>query len=216
MDPDIINLAQNLGILATGVAAIVAGWRFAVVPTFNFFKKIKEAYDIIISMSEQFSTNGGSSMRDAINRIEARQIIQEQRQKLLAMDAPFAILETNSEGNFIDVNRTFCRWVGRSTEELLGKGWINSLSPAWRELVFDEWESSISQQREFSMKFRIVDIDGDTIPVFSTAFPLYDSKKILVGWVGMMYKTDHKEVPDDPDQDETIPKAIERIKSKRS
>lgn len=209
-----LDLVQAIGIICTALAAIVAAWKGAIVPAYNFLKKVKESFDTLQNISQQFSANGGSSLRDAINRIEARQIVQEQRQKLLAMDAPFAIFETNPQGDFVDVNRTFCRWVGRSTTEMVGKGWINSISPVWRELVMEEWELVVQQQREFSMKFRLVDVDGDTLPVFCTAFPLYDTKKSLVGWVGITYKLDNSEVPDDPDKDETIPKAIERIKKK--
>jgi len=195
----VMEIFQAIGVIATGAAAVATAWIKVVVPTINFVKKIKKSFDVIEAMSEQFATNGGSSLRDAINRIEARQILQEQRHKLLSMDAPFAIFETSPSGDFVDVNRTFCRWVGRSTEELLTKGWLNTLSPAWRDTVFEEWQNSVSQQREFSMKFRLIDLENDTLPVFGTAFPLYDSKKNLVGWIGMIYKVDlPEEVPDSP------------------
>lgn len=204
---------QIIGILASAGAALTTIWFKVGVPFVAFIKKIVKSFETLDMISEQFAPNGGSTLRDAINRIEARQVVQEQRQKMLAMDAPFAIFETDAAGNYVDVNRTYCRWVGRSPSELSGKGWVNSIAQLWQEEVMDSWTMAVQQEREFTMKFRLVDTDGETMPVFGTAFPLYDTKKVLVGWVGIIYKSDDH-IPEDPDKDESLSRAIEKIKNK--
>lgn len=184
------QILQNIGLLATAAGGAVMLWKLIMVPLYKGFINMKSSIEVLQKINEQFSPNGGSTLRDAINRIEGRQVIQEQRHKMLSMDAPFAIFETDALGNYIDVNRTFCRWVGRSLSELVGNGWINSIAPAYQESVTSAWNTALQQQREFTLKYKLIDTEDELMSVFGTAFPLYDSKKVLVGWVGIIYKTD--------------------------
>lgn len=193
----IIVFFQNLGIIAAGIVALVAAWKGVVLPTYRGIKYAKRVIETLDKVAHEFSPNGGSSMRDAIDRIEARQIIAEQRQKLLVMDSPFAVFETDETGEFVDVNRTYCRWIGRSPMEMTGMGWVNTIAPAWRACVVKQWTLAVNQEREFSMNYRLLDTDDKTIPVHCTAFPLYNHKKKLSGWIGIVSQIPDKEVPKD-------------------
>lgn len=197
MDNSVITLVLEWIGIASATAASIAGlWAMVFKPLYHGFVKLKTSVEVLQKINEQFSPNGGSTLRDAINRIEARQVIQEQRHKMLSMDAPFAIFETDANGNYIDVNRTYCRWVGRSLSELQGNGWINCIAPVWQETVMQSWNTALQQQREFTMKYKLVDTDDTLINVFATAFPLYDTKRNLVGWVGIMYNIDTETLHD--------------------
>jgi PAS domain S-box-containing protein len=142
----------------------------------------------IEEIKHQLTPNGGSSLRDAVDRIETRMILTEQRAKLLCMDSPMAVFEADAAGEFIHVNRTFARWTGRSQSELTGNGWVNTLSPADRVSVYSDWLDAISQEREFTAEFSLRDADGAPIKVHCSAFPMLDRKCTLAGWMGTLNK----------------------------
>lgn len=182
------QFAKIVGSIGVIVAATAAAWKKGVKPVWNFASNVANIFEGLDAIKHQLVPNGGGSIRDAIDRIEARQIIHEQRHKMLHMDSPFAIFETDAEGNSIHVNRTYCRWTGRSAEELQGNGWFNILAPESRSAVFKEWETSTDQIREFSMEYTIIAIAGARIPVRCNAFPMFDSKQRLSGWMGIICK----------------------------
>lgn len=182
------HLAKAAGYIGVIAAAAIATWRKGIKPLWSFASNIANILDGLDAIKYQLVPNGGGSLRDAIDRIEARQIIHEQRHKLIHMDSPFAIFETDADGNSIHVNRTYCRWTGRSAEELQGNGWFNVLAPESRSAVFNEWASAMEQSREFSMEYSIIAIAGAKILVRCNAFPMFDSKCRLSGWMGIICK----------------------------
>lgn len=182
------QFAKIVGSIGVIVAATAAAWKKGIKPFWNFASNVSNIFEGLDAIKYQLVPNGGGSIRDAIDRIEARQIIHEQRYKMLYMDSPFAIFETDAEGNSIHVNRTYCRWTGRSAEELQGNGWLNILAPESRSAVFKEWETAMEQSREFSMEYSIIAIAGSRIAVRCNAFPMFDSKQRLCGWMGIICK----------------------------
>jgi len=184
-----INLEQvaaTLGSLTAATGAAALAWKKVLRPLVQYATRVSTIMDNLEKIKHQLMPNGGSSMRDAIDRIEARMIIAEQRQKLLTMDSPFAVFETDANGNCIHVNRTYCRWTGRTTEELEGKGWLNALHPDHRQLVFSEWTTAVTQLREFSMDYKLQAVDGARFDVHCSAFPMFDTKCGLAGWMGII------------------------------
>lgn len=182
------HLAKAAGYIGVIAAAAITTWKKGIKPLWNFASNVSDIIDSLQDIKHQLVPNGGSSMRDAIDRIEARLIIAEQRHKLLTMDSPFAVFETDAVGNNIHVNRTYCRWTGRGAEELQGNGWLNVIGAEKRAEVFKEWETAIKQVREFSMEYLLLSIAGNSIPVRCNAFPMFDGKCRLSGWMGIINK----------------------------
>src|SRR5437868_3178306 len=60
------------------------------------------------SISAQLQNNGGSSIKDALDRIEVRQNIFEQRQRVQFSQSSYGVLELDSEGRAVWVNRQLC------------------------------------------------------------------------------------------------------------
>ena len=105
--------ASHLGEITAVLAATAGAYRYGLLPVIRFTKKISTMYDKVEGLVAQFERNGGSSVRDALDRIEASMIIQDSRQKVLLGLAPFAVVETTSEGRVCFVNRTYQMWVSR-------------------------------------------------------------------------------------------------------
>lgn len=177
-------------LVAVGVIAgsATAAWKKGVVPAWRLASNISKILNSIEGIKLQLEPNGGGSMRDAIDRIEARIITHEQRQRLVLMDSPIAIFETDANGGCVYVNRTYSRWTGRSLEDLQGMGWINVISLENRDEVMKEWNKALKQIREFSMAYNMVTINGESIRIQCNAFPMFDSKKNLTGWLGIVIR----------------------------
>lgn len=177
----------------TWIAAVTGGV-IAIWQAGKGLLKITKTMDQVLTNSEyihrELKPNGGGSLRDAVNRIDQRvDKIDERQQRAelrlaaLNMSAPHAIFETNLEGKCVWVNRTFCRWSGRTVAEFMGSGWLNTVHPRHRARVEQAWDSAVEDGNELEMFFCIQDIYGDTMPVHMVAHPLRDQSGKVHGRV---------------------------------
>lgn len=77
---------------------------------------------------EQVFPNGGSSMRDTINRIEERQHVDSEIRRAGFHHSTSPIWEADHEGHITWCNSAFARLLGVSTEELKGHGWMSMVN----------------------------------------------------------------------------------------
>lgn len=186
-------IAEYLGIIAGICGSLIGIYKFGkflhkkfIKPIFNFFEAVDNSIDILSKMDYEFTSNGGKSIKDAINRIELRQISQEHRIHAILSHWPLAFFESDSNGMCIWVNKTYSRLTGKSIDELRGNGWLNVIAEEDREKVSKEWFSSIDQQREFSLKYRIITATGKIIPVICHSSLVYDKNNKSSGSIGCL------------------------------
>jgi PAS domain S-box-containing protein len=134
-------------------------------------------------ISAQLQNNGGSSVKDSLDRIEARQHLFEQRQRVLFADATTGIAETDAEGRCLWVNRKMCEMTGRLPEDLMGYGWRNSIAPDERERFTRDWDQALDEHREFERYYHIQTPAGRRIRVYARTQKLLDSKGRVAGWM---------------------------------
>lgn len=192
------EMLEAVALIVGILVSLGTAWKFILIPLTKFYNFVKHIFKVIEQISNEFVPNGGSSVKDALNRIEARQIMSEQRHRLMVMDTPYCVFEADEDGEYHTVNRSYCRWTGKSTTELHGMGWVNTIDLEWRDHVMTEWNHALKDEREFSLNYRITDAEGNSIPVHCTAFPLYNHHDSLAGWGGIISKIEEKEVPKKP------------------
>lgn len=135
--------------------------------------------------------NGGTSLRDAINRLERTQVEQAlARQKsdarimaVLNYDA-VPMFESDAEGRCLWVNRAMLVITGRTDAEMLDHGWTNAIHPEDRPRVRELWEAAIREVRAFEEEFRYARPDGHAVRAYVTARPILASNGDLQGWLG--------------------------------
>ena len=197
---DYINLA-TVGPICSAILVLYGAWRKVIRPLTNIIredinerinrqKKQDQMMTDVAWIIDQMKPNGGSTIKDSLNRLENELHMVSQRQKIFVLDSPLAVFETDVNGEFIYANRTYCRWVGKSMEEILGRGWINSLHESTRTAVVEEWMHAIQDKREFSLEYNLKDEDGKPFMVHCTASPMYDRNKNISGWSGVIVKHD--------------------------
>ena len=99
------NSLEIIGIvlsLAGGFCASMAwGWKYIIKPTIRLYKSQQCLVDSVEDIKKELTTNGGSSIKDTVNRIDRRQVMIDKRSKAIFYNADKAILrvgydETNS------------------------------------------------------------------------------------------------------------------------
>ena len=151
------------------------------------------------SILKEVSPNGGSSLRDAVTstRDTAKRtemalavFINSTRAQWDGMGL-FAVFEASPTGEFTYVNSTYMKWTNKSERDLIGAGWINAIDVDDRRYVREEWESCVSDIREFTKEYTMLRVDGAPFGVICTATPVTEySNGPVAKWVGVIRKVD--------------------------
>jgi len=140
----------------------------------------------------EMTPNHGTSMRDAINRIEALgHMNQATFRGWLAQDAkPMYI--TDNKGSCIWVNRAMVEMTNRDSSELLGHGWLNVVEPSELERVRAESVAGIADKRDIIHYYNVTTGDPDfpLIPVEATSVAIYNADNDLTGYIGSLKRLD--------------------------
>lgn len=135
---------------------------------------------------QELQPNGGASVRDSLNRIELRQVLQEQRQKAILSDMSVGVFETDTQGEFVWVNRKYLRMTGRAPDEVKGSGWINTIAHRDRERVVLAWNTAIREEREFEEEFTMITPDDDRCEVSARTYKMSGQDDQPIGFLGML------------------------------
>jgi len=133
---------------------------------------------------DEFGPNGGATIKDSLNRIELRQVLQDRRQKALMLDMPIGVFETDDEGEVVWVNRKYLRMTGCALDEVKGSGWIDSVALEDRDRVVQEWNLAIDTEREFESDFMLITPDKEGVQVTARTY------KMDEGYLGMLTPLD--------------------------
>lgn len=149
--------------------------------------ELRDLYKKVLIISEEFRPNGGSTLRDAINRIEDKIALQEQKTVAIIKSLPLGTWVSDKNGKCIDVNKSLCSIMKRTESEIKGDNWSNWIFPAEKDEVFDEWNRCVKNMMNFDMVYRYVLPDGKVQKVHGIAYQLRTDKGDLVGFLGTLY-----------------------------
>lgn len=150
------DISTIIGIIAALFAALGFVWKYIAKPLWKTNLRLMSAIDIIEKIKEEFKPNGGSTLRDAINRIETRLLLEEHARRATSMILDVGIFETDGSGSCKWINRKFSELSGLAQSEAEGFGWINSIHFDDRERIVGEWTDAIKQKRAFNSYFKFV------------------------------------------------------------
>jgi PAS domain S-box-containing protein len=188
--PD-VQFEIGLDIVAILSAIAFFGYKFykyVIVPHYNNQKRIAQAIPMIENIYHQVNPNGQTSLFDAVGRIESRLIFLEQKTNAYLLNAHHAIMDINSNGKITGVNRTFCRMLKCTEDELLGRGWLNFVKES--RAVEEHFNHAIANENEVRMTFDMIKTNGDILHVNCMANPIRSSlSKTMIGYLGVIEET---------------------------
>tara|TARA_R110000868_G_scaffold13711_1_gene63546 strand:- start:16431 stop:17039 length:609 start_codon:yes stop_codon:yes gene_type:complete len=155
------DYAQIFGSIAGLLTALAVIYKYILSPIWATSKrlvstinKLDQSLPILLQISHEFRPNGGNSLRDIIDRIEAELELSKARTKTLLGMSKVGVFEADRAGKCMWVNRKWCELAGILPEEAVGNGWVTSIHPEDREMVFSEWVDSVNNERNFDLIYR--------------------------------------------------------------
>ena len=139
-------------------------WKKFLKPIVKLCKNQDFFIESVNDIKKELTTNGGSSLKDAIismgescKRIEDRQKIIVQRTKAALHYSSMALFETYKEGrltwsnaNLVELTKKSTNsWKGNASYMIEGFDWISLFREEDREDVLDEFKSCLSMNRTF-------------------------------------------------------------------
>lgn len=136
-------------------------------------------------VQDQFKPNGGSSLRDAIDRIEKNLHILDARQISLFDLSLAGVFITDEKGHCIYVSPSWCELTGLLPMQAMGDGWTAGIDQNDRERVFLEWHRATERGAIFESKY----ITETGKRVVSRASAMYHPQtKKVIGFIGKVWE----------------------------
>lgn len=189
------TLATIAGCLTAIITFVGVIWALAKKPWLQLRAKwaeVEHAMAQVTTMSAALGRNGGKSLADEIHRQGVEQMRQGTalRHTVACVDSlcdviEKAIFQTNAQGHWVRVNRTFSLTFGYALEAVLGMGWVAALDDADRDAFMREWDYAIEDRRSFRRQTHFVTQDGISLVVMVQARPTLGNPEVgNVGWFG--------------------------------
>lgn len=154
-----INEWVQLELWSTRIAAITAV-SGAIYGLYRFVKsslvKVFGMANKINMISEQLVSNGGSSLRDCITRIEARQIQVEQRERAFLHTHPSMMYELDEHLSLVWANRIFLDNLDVDSDVVSGYGWHNIISESDRRRIIEQFAHAKESSRSLSTTAKLI------------------------------------------------------------
>lgn len=142
----------------------------------------------------QLVPNGGSSIKDSLDRIEDRQHFFSSFLQAQMNVNQKAIFQTDAEGRVVWVNRPHSRLTGFQASEVMGDGWINVIAPECRDVVREKWDRAVEDGREFDENIWYIKTDRRTRYCVNVhAYKIEGINGELRGYIGEVTYLDHEQ-----------------------
>jgi PAS domain S-box-containing protein len=179
--------------LAAGVVGAVAAlWSKGLRPLWALGRKavrainmFEEKLELLERVAASVRPNGGTSLRDVVDRIERNTQTAAIRARAIFYLSDQAAMESDGDGNCVFVSRRWQQLTGLAPEEAQGTGWLLAVVPEDREAVQASWEAAVHEHRVFSADFHLQSRQSGVVYLVHThAAPLVTPDGVYVGHVG--------------------------------
>ena len=108
---------------------------------------------------------------------------------------PVGVFRSDSQGNYIWVNRRWCELAGVEAGAALGAGWKVSLHPDDMAGIVEAWKSAVEGGHRFEKQFRFWRWDGTVQRVRCRTLAEHDEQGPIIGFAGVVTETEAQNVP---------------------
>ena len=104
--------------------------------------------------------------------------------KTISNASPAALWMTNEEEENVFVSDTWLKWTGKSFNEVIHRGWVQSVMDEDRQSVVNKFRYCFKQKKYFSTEFRFTRADGEIRWGLTEGYPFYDFNEKFSGYAG--------------------------------
>ncbi len=128
----------------------------------------------------------GAVMRDLRPELTAKQALADSEQLLRSITtaSPTALWMSDEDGLITYNNQTWIDWTGRSLEDNLGKGWLESVHPEDRTSVEEKFLNDLASRHFYEVEFRLNHSDGNIHWCVANGKPQYRADGTFSGYIG--------------------------------
>ena len=108
----------------------------------------------------------------------------EERYRSLTVATTQVVWTTNANGEVVSDMPSWRAFTGKSVDEIMGWGWINSLHPDDREHTAKIWSQSVQNKSFYETEYRIRRHDGEYRYVSVRGVPVLEQDGSIREWVG--------------------------------
>lgn len=217
---DLILLYLSIAISA---GTVVAGlWKYMIRPAIKFAKKMMlfvakfdEYAGTLDMMSKEFRPNGGNSLRDLIERIEAQATLNDSKMGAIIAHLNIGYFEANVDGEITWASKKMCELTGLMPYEANGNGWVMGISDRDRDRVYAEWKEAIEQHRDFETKCKMGNSEIGYVNVRLRSFSIKNRKSSLMGYLGIVEILDKDLLKNSEQKNSGISGTMYSVKSTR-
>jgi PAS domain S-box-containing protein len=174
------QLITNTGTVAAFVASVVALYKLIILPIKKLISKLVAISTTINKMAEEFTPNGGSSLKDAISRIELAIAFNQGTENVLASILGVALWKAGKDGKMTWANSKLCELFGLDNDDMIGSGWINGIMEHDRDDVVEAWSNAVKEKRRYENNYSL----NNGTMVHASANRILDERGELAGYVG--------------------------------
>ena len=171
-------VAGKVGLVVTIITSVLILYTKVVKPLASHIKaaqdreeQFSKVVNQVQAISHELVPNSGCSLRDAVDRIEYKLVIMERVSEAIQQDGKNAMFRCTPDGKNVDVNRTYCRLLKCSKQELMGFGWRNFLACSNGESD-KEWKTAFKEGREVNFTINYTTSEGESILADVHAYPI--------------------------------------------
>jgi PAS domain S-box-containing protein len=117
----------------------------------------------------------------------------------VARGAPAHLWIATPDGRLEYCNSGWCDFAGRSTEDMLGKGWPALVHPDDLQEFLGDWRTARLARQAFEKECRLISADGTARRFFVRAEPLLDGSGKVGNWHGLNTALPESDLPDSAD-----------------
>jgi PAS domain S-box-containing protein len=133
---------------------------------------------------------------NALERVrnETELHLSEERFRTLAVATSNIVWSTNAAGEMASPQQDWAKFTGQTTEEYLGRGWIEAVHPDDRNDAMQSWQENLAHKGTYYHEHRLRRADGQYRDLAVRGVPLFEPDGSVREWVGTMTDiTDRKQ-----------------------
>jgi len=165
---------QDIVQIITGVSVIIGLLGGVIAWMHTVYKQACGVLNTLKVIEKEFSTNGGSSLRDSINLISENQskILSLKRTLYCFLDREYStpLLIADRSGRCLWANKAYLLLTNKSLNDILDSNWETTVHIEDRDYVKEEWYNSCESGRSFEIIYRLNNINNTNEHVKCTVY----------------------------------------------
>jgi len=115
----------------------------------------------------ELSVGSMGMLADITERRRTEEALEESKQRFQSLfeNAPLGYQSLNANGDFVEVNETWCKLLGYTKEEVLGRNFSEFIHPDFREVFKENFPKFKSMGYILGIEFEMIKKDGSEIVV---------------------------------------------------